>query len=103
MRDVKWQVRSDGWYPAVVLKSAEMKFNFGAAPFKHAIRHGYVACVSAAWSDTTFARPSTVRQSGAPFGLIIEPTRELAQQVSDEFHKFKKYLSAPEITHQLFI
>jgi ATP-dependent RNA helicase DDX1 len=35
--------------------------------------------------------------------VIIEPTRELAQQVYDEIKKFKVNLTTPAITHELFI
>jgi ATP-dependent RNA helicase DDX1 len=38
-----------------------------------------------------------------PFGLIIEPTRELAQQVYDEIQKFKKFLGEPSIQHVLCV
>jgi hypothetical protein len=53
------QMRGECWYPAVVLKNAEMKFNFGHnpnAPLKFPLRMGYAPCASAAWADTSFAK-----------------------------------------------
>ena len=55
--------KSECWYPAVVLKNAEMKFNFGATsaaapPLRYPLRHGYSAATLAAWADTSFAKPA---------------------------------------------
>ena len=43
------------------------------------------------------------RASKAPLMLVVEPTRELAEQVADEIEKFKTHLVAPELRHSLFI
>lgn len=37
------------------------------------------------------------RPHNAPLCIILEPTKELAQQTYDQIEKFKKYLPAPEI------
>ena len=37
------------------------------------------------------------RPNNAPVCLILEPTKELAQQTHDEMGRFKKYLKNPEI------
>lgn len=92
------------FYPAVVLKNAEMQFNFGDQLFKFAPEDGfgYVAIAKAKnlieASISTVARPS---KTGSPRALIIEPARELAQQTSDNISKFSKHLSAPRIRELL--
>jgi len=37
------------------------------------------------------------RPNNAPVCVILEPTKELAQQTHDELGRFKKYLKNPEI------
>ncbi|XP_069172141.1 ATP-dependent RNA helicase Ddx1-like isoform X3 [Procambarus clarkii] len=66
------------FHPAVVLKNAEMSFNFGATEFKHPPKAGYVA-VSQASKDCTVSsgvkgggdKPQKL-QNNAPHAVIIE-------------------------------
>jgi len=99
------ELRGQPLYPAVVLKNAEMHFNFGQDKFKYPPPPGYISICDARRENTSLAiakprRPATKKSLLA---IILEPTRELAQQVYDEISKFKVFLKDPEITHELFI
>ncbi|KAH9364012.1 hypothetical protein HPB48_020663 [Haemaphysalis longicornis] len=96
-------------FPAVVLKNAEMEFNFGATPFKHPPSDGYVA-VSAAPKEcvvdstvtgTSVGAPKSVKN--APQAIIIEPSRELAEQTLKCITSFKKHLKDPVVRELLVI
>nr|XP_037271589.1 LOW QUALITY PROTEIN: ATP-dependent RNA helicase DDX1-like [Rhipicephalus microplus] len=96
-------------FPAVVLKNAEMEFNFGATPFKHPPIDGYVA-VSAAPKEcvaestvtgTSVGAPKSVKN--APQAIIIEPSRELAEQTLKCITSFKKHLKDPVVRELLVI
>ncbi|PIK47054.1 putative ATP-dependent RNA helicase DDX1 [Apostichopus japonicus] len=75
------------FFAAVVLKNAEMKFNFGSFTFKHQPSNGYVGLSE---SDPSCVSPSPIHGGGAvqsskaapnaPMAIIIEPSRELAEQ-----------------------
>lgn len=92
------QQKSQTYYPAVVLKNAEMAFNFGAQPFKHPPPNDYVAVSSASKEsvkyNTVNSNQSSSNESGkprnnAPQAIIIEPSRELAEQTYNQIQKVK--------------
>lgn len=106
------QLKNDTFYPAVVLKNAEMLFNFGETDFKHKIPEGYVAALRAESPNirtnpyASQSAPSGDDLSGnskAPQAIIIEPTKELAEQTFTQFEKFKKFLKDPPIRELLLI
>lgn len=105
------QMKREAFYPAVVLKNAEMLFNFGDSEFKHKIPDGYVA-VSKASKESLKANPNDsqtmevqafVPKPNAPQAIIIEPSRELAEQTFQQLEKFKKFLKDPEIRIHLLV
>ncbi|XP_023289037.1 ATP-dependent RNA helicase Ddx1 isoform X2 [Orussus abietinus] len=107
------QQKSQTFFPAVVLKNAEMSFNFGAQPFKHPPPSGYIA-VSAAPKDLIKLNPVNCSQgqtsegngkptSNAPQAIIIEPSRELAEQTFQQLQKFKVNLKDPKVKELLVI
>lgn len=92
------QQKEQAFYPAVVLKNAEMSFNFGAQTFKHGPPSGYVA-VAAAPKNLTIPNPVNSSQNrntnskplnNAPQAIIIEPSRELAEQTYNQIQKVRK-------------
>lgn len=105
-------LRAETFYPAVVLKNAEMSFNFGSTEFKHKLLDGYIG-VSKADGNKTKANPlASASNSGAidftpkpnaPQAIIIEPSRELAEQTLQQIVKFKKFLKDPVIKELLLI
>lgn len=100
----------NGFFAAVVLKNAEMKFNFGETDFKYPPEKGYVA-FSAAPKDNVVANStsggsstaSSHKQKNAPQAIIIEPSRELAEQTYNQIQMFKKHVENPQIRELLVI
>nr|CAD7448799.1 unnamed protein product [Timema bartmani] len=105
------QIKSSALFPAVVLKNAEMSFNFGAQPFKYPPGEGYIAlceapkdAVKQSEVGTSGATSSSGKpRSNAPQAIIIEPSRELAEQTYNQIIKFKKYIENPSVKELLVI
>lgn len=105
-------LRTEAFYPAVVLKNAEMLFNFGEEPFKHPPPKGFVA-LTAADKKNVKNNPQAVPSAAAvadakpkpnaPQAIIIEPSRELAEQTLTQITRFKKHLRDPMISELLLI
>ncbi|KAK0051371.1 ATP-dependent RNA helicase DDX1, partial [Biomphalaria pfeifferi] len=107
--DIPPNLRNEQFYAAVVLKNAEMKFNFGDAPFKFPPKGGYEALSSAPSEYCTATKvkaqssAKTTKATNAPQAIIIEPSRELAEQTLSQIQKFKKHLSNPDVRELLII
>jgi ATP-dependent RNA helicase DDX1 len=92
------QQKSEAFFPAVVLKNAEVSFNFGAQTFKYPPSSDYVAVCKAS-KDRVLINPhsksqtqpgSTMQQTkNAPQAIIIEPSLELAEQTYNQIEKVK--------------
>ncbi|XP_011305079.1 ATP-dependent RNA helicase Ddx1 [Fopius arisanus] len=110
--DLNSQQRSQIFFPAVVLKNAEMSFNFGNEPFKHPPPAGFTAVASV---PKNCLRENEIGSSGAgnqemkkppgnaPQAIIIEPSRELAEQTYNQLEKFRIHLKNPSIKQLLVI
>uniref|UniRef100_A0A1A9UP81 ATP-dependent RNA helicase n=1 Tax=Glossina austeni TaxID=7395 RepID=A0A1A9UP81_GLOAU len=104
-------LNNETFYPAVVLKNAEMSFNFGKSEFKYPPKGGFIATTNADSHHTksnSLASPSTSGGAGkpvanAPQAIIIEPSRELAEQTYNQLEKFKVHLSNPDVCSLLLI
>lgn len=105
------QIKHETFYPALVLKNAEILFNFGETDFKQKIPDGFVALCKADKDKVKinpFASQSSSKEDlqpkpNAPQAIIIEPSRELAEQTFQQLEKFKKYLKDPVIREYLLI
>lgn len=106
------QQKSQTYYPAVVLKNAEMAFNFGAQPFKHPPPNDYVAVSSAPKEfvkfNTVNSNQSSSNESGklknnAPQAIIIEPSRELAEQTYNQIQKVNENLNKSSVISRLYV
>jgi ATP-dependent RNA helicase DDX1 len=67
-------------YPAVCLKNAEMRINFGDSPFKFDPPPGYTGLATApenvvASAAAAAATASTSNSSSLPLCLVMEPSR----------------------------
>lgn len=97
------------FFASVVLKNAEMKFNFGETPFQFPPSDGYVAFCKAP-KDNVVVSTVTGSSTGAPRivqnspqAIIIEPSRELAEQTLQCIVNFKKYIKDPSVREILVI
>lgn len=105
------QIRNEAFFPAVVLKNAEMLFNFGDTAYKHPPHESYTSICKSP-KDCTRSSGVTAESSGtvavklttnSPQAVIIEPSRELAEQTYQQVTKFKKYLENPVVRDLLVI
>jgi ATP-dependent RNA helicase DDX1 len=89
-------------FPAVVLKNAEMLFNFGATPFKFPPMAPFQPLVTAPVDHTSLAGTGTVAKGRKPLAIIIEPSRELAEQSHAAIVDYKKHLPTPTVEVGVF-
>uniref|UniRef100_A0A8C1TZU4 DEAD (Asp-Glu-Ala-Asp) box helicase 1 n=1 Tax=Cyprinus carpio TaxID=7962 RepID=A0A8C1TZU4_CYPCA len=104
------QLKKQPFFASCVLKNAELKFNFGDEPFKNQPKDGYLSMNQALdshvvkSSKTGSAKESQVKSSSnAPRALIIEPSKELAEQTLSNVNQFKKYVDNPKLSRDLLI
>lgn len=104
-------LRNETFYPAVVLKNAEMSFNFGSSDFKHAPPSDFTPVCKAEKENVkinpmacpTGSEEEFKSKPNAPQAMIIEPSRELAEQTYNQLQKFKKKLKDPVVRELLLI
>lgn len=105
-------LRNETFYPAVVLKNAEMVFNFGdTAALKFPPQDGYVGIAKTDMKNvktnplasSSASNVDSTPKFNAPQAIIIEPSRELAEQTFNQLNKFKKFLKDPVIKELLLI
>ncbi|XP_051510873.1 ATP-dependent RNA helicase DDX1-like [Myxocyprinus asiaticus] len=108
--EIPQQIKNQPFFASCVLKNAELKFNFGDEPFKNQPKDGYVALKQAPdghvvkSTQTGSAKVSQVKStSNAPRALIIEPSKELAEQTFNNVSQFKKYVDDPKVRDLLII
>jgi len=103
------KLKNTAFFPSLLLKGAALELNFGDEQFKFAPSNGYIG-ISTASNDCTQLSPNNVmasspkipkRPDNAPMCVIIEPTKELAQQTYDQIESFKKFLDIPTIRNAL--
>lgn len=97
-------IQAQTLYPTIVLKNAELELNFGAQPFKFPPPAGVRACLEAAdgaLQSNPLSGSASNEESGkapapnAPQAIIIEPTRELAEQTAEQLRRFGRLLEPP--------
>ncbi|KAG0720084.1 ATP-dependent RNA helicase Ddx1 [Chionoecetes opilio] len=98
------------FHPAVVLKNAEITFNFGQKDFKFPPKSDYIAVCETSKDCTVHGgmkqgggdKPLTV-QNNAPQAIIIEPSRELAEQTLKQVQLFRQHLDNPLVRDLLVV
>lgn len=107
--DIPGNMRSEKFYAAVVLKNAEMNFNFGATSFKFPPPKDFIAVSKAPKDSVSESKivgggPVVAKSApNAPQAIILEPSRELAEQTLVQIQKFKKHLSNPTVKELLLV
>ncbi|PIO34572.1 hypothetical protein AB205_0065140, partial [Aquarana catesbeiana] len=97
--DIPSHLKNQALFAACVLKNAELKFNFGDEDFKFPPKDGFVALSKAPDGHVVKSQNAGSAQvsqaknlPNAPKALIIEPSRELAEQTLNNVKQFKKYV-----------
>ncbi|XP_043920740.1 ATP-dependent RNA helicase DDX1 [Protopterus annectens] len=108
--EIPSHLKNQAFFAACVLKNAELKFNFGDEDFKHPPKDGFVALCQASDGHVSKSSHTGTAQVGqaknlpnAPKSLIIEPSRELAEQTLNNVKQFKKYVDNPKLRELLII
>nr|CAB3236898.1 ATP-dependent RNA helicase DDX1-like [Phallusia mammillata] len=109
--DIPAHLRKQAMYAACVLKNAEIQYNFGAEAFKYPPSDGYVALakapVNCSVNSSATGGKSLAKQSrkdpNSPYAIIIEPSRELAEQTANIIKLLKKNISKPELFEVLVV
>ncbi|XP_037668852.1 ATP-dependent RNA helicase DDX1 [Choloepus didactylus] len=108
--EIPQHMKNQALFPACVLKNAELKFNFGEEEFKFPPKDGFVALAKAPDScivKSQHTGSAQVAQTkflpNAPKALIVEPSRELAEQTLNNVKQFKKYIDNPKLRELLII
>ncbi|XP_034000001.1 ATP-dependent RNA helicase DDX1 isoform X5 [Trematomus bernacchii] len=108
--EIPQQLKSQPFFASCVLKNAELKFNFGGEDFKNAPKSGFVAMDQAPEGHavkSTQAGSAKVSQvkatSNSPKALIIEPSKELAEQTLNNVIQCAKYVDNPKLRNLLVI
>ncbi|XP_054978813.1 ATP-dependent RNA helicase DDX1 [Sorex araneus] len=103
-------LKNQALFPACVLKNAELKFNFGEEDFKFPPKDGFVGLSKASDSFVVKSQHTGSAQvaqtkflPNAPKALIVEPSRELAEQTLNNVKQFKKYIDNPKLRELLII
>ncbi|KAL7988066.1 hypothetical protein Chor_006985 [Crotalus horridus] len=99
--EIPQNLKNQALFPACVLKNAELKFNFGEEDFKFPVKDGFTAIDKAPERSAQVAQ--TKNLPNAPKALIVEPSRELAEQTLNNVKQFKKYVENPKLRELLII
>ncbi|KAG8124287.1 hypothetical protein E2320_020012 [Naja naja] len=99
--EIPQHLKNQALFPACVLKNAELKFNFGEEDFKFPPKDGFAAIDKAPEGSAQVAQSKNL--PNAPKALIVEPSRELAEQTLNNVKQFKKYVENPKLRELLII
>eukprot|EP01104_Vermistella_antarctica_P009478 TRINITY_DN2441_c0_g1_i1.p1 TRINITY_DN2441_c0_g1~~TRINITY_DN2441_c0_g1_i1.p1 ORF type:complete len:728 (+),score=108.61 TRINITY_DN2441_c0_g1_i1:255-2438(+) len=100
--DLPRSLNGQNLFPAVVLKNAQITFNFGTSP-SLPLRHlpkSYLPLGVAEDAHVSVVCPTTDKGKTSkrlPIVLVLEPSRELAQQTHEAIGSFVKYLPSPHV------
>ena len=95
---------SDILFPAFASKGGNFKFNFGDEPFKYNPNFDFKGISSMSTDEISGGSQKSINFGKKfPLGLILEPSRDLAEQVARDIEIFSKYVNSPEINVQLLV
>ncbi|CAB4064020.1 DDX1 [Lepeophtheirus salmonis] len=100
--------KREAFFPTVSLKNSELELNFGDSPFKYPPSNGFIAFSKAESKDVVKnpRAPSSkilTKINNAPLAIIIEPSRELAQQTCNQIKLFKTHMEQPFVKELLVV
>ncbi|KAK1888821.1 ATP-dependent RNA helicase DDX1 [Dissostichus eleginoides] len=96
--EIPQQLKSQPFFASCVLKNAELKFNFGEKTLKMPPRapEGHAVKSTQAGSAKVSQLKAT---SNSPKALIIEPSKELAEQTLNNVIQCAKYVDNPKLRY----
>ena len=102
-------LRGQPLFPSLCLKNAEVSVNFGGSPLAQPPPDGFIALARAhpdrclTWSLAQAAASSAAGAVRHPLAIVVEPSRDLAEQTHVNMAMFARHLSHPEIRTELFV
>ena len=100
-------LRGQAFYPAVCLKNAEVELNFGAKDFSFFPKGAGCKGVARATAQEVRGGEDAADDAGSaergPLCLILEPTRDLAEQTHKCVVSFSKHLASPSVRSVLLV
>jgi ATP-dependent RNA helicase DDX1 len=94
------------WFPAICVKNAECELNFGSADFLH-LPDEFLAVNKA---ETTVTNPlvllslqTAMKDARGPMAIVIEPTRDLAEQTFRVFDDLVNRIHEPTVQSALLV
>jgi len=93
-------------FPAFVLKGCSIDINFGAAAFRYSVPTGYSSFLAAHPEDLVSSSAKeafTTIGKRHPLAIILEPARDLAEQVFQAVLDMTRYISSPELKTLLIV
>ena len=102
----------DALYPAICLKGCSVRLNFGERGFAHPPPAGAAPLAAASAADIVRAAAASDADAGsssggggnrAPTAVILEPTRDLAEQVHECIVQFAEYFREPPLKAALLV
>ena len=101
--DIPKKFIGEAFYVACTLKNSSLTFNFGDTPFKHPPGFGFQPISKADSSILVAGAVKEGKKRSGPMAVILEPSRELAEQTHNQICMFKKYLPEPGLKSAVFI
>jgi ATP-dependent RNA helicase DDX1 len=93
-------------FPAILLKKAELSINFGEAPFRFPRGNGFIGIANANKAHLVSSTDKVAfAMSGPrkPLAVVLEPARDLAEQVYDNINAMARYVAAPQLNTLLLV
>ncbi|XP_078483340.1 ATP-dependent RNA helicase DDX1 [Ciona intestinalis] len=110
--DIPGFLRKQPIFAACVLKNSELSFNFGGEQFKFPPSGQFVALskaddqssvTSTKTGSAVVKKQNTKRSNNSPYAIIIEPSRELAEQTAKIIRDLKKFVQNPTVSEVLVV
>lgn len=92
-------------FPAFAIKGSSFTINFGATAFRHRVDASYKPMCEATSEHVVSAQSSLAFSSGkrTPRALVLEPARDLAEQVYNSCVDITKYITTPSLRSVLLV
>jgi len=94
------------WFPAICVKNAECELNLGSADFQH-LPDGFQAVDKASTAVPNpmvrLSAQAALKDARGPMAIVIEPTRDLAEQTFRVFDDLSNRINDPTVQAALLV